>query len=251
MDKFKFFCLFIALSFGFQTIHAQEHKHAALTGKEKRITIHPQRSTFTYTLNVVVTNCEIDGNIYVDCGNGTGQSVATYHVICENGQWIWGCGGGCYENGGGRDLFYNCGITQQELLDLVLMIHDADTCCRGNGSGGHPCDTTTQEIEDIHNYGFCHKIDIVCCGNAMKIIYKQYNCDQEDEIISLDEFWALYDGHGDARAVSSYTVVGVQGNLSEDMRNKILNKIFVGGALPCSYSNNTNTNTNKDNHEDN
>lgn len=235
MYKFKFLSLCVVFLLGFQTIRAQENKHDALTGKEKRITIQPQRSTFTYTLNVVVTNCEIDGNIYVDCENETGQSVATYHVICENGQWKWGCGGSCYEQGGGRDLFDNCGITQQELLNLVLVIHDADTCCRGSGVGGHPCDTTTREIEDIHTYGFCHKIDVVCCGNAMKIIYKQFNCDQEDEIISLDEFWTLYDGQGSAGASSSYTIVGVQGNLSEDMRNKILNAVLNNNnGNPCN-----------------
>ena len=241
MNFFKLFCLLGVLTLGFQTIHAQEHKHAGLTGKEKTIVIQPTRLNHGYTLRVVVNNCEIDGNIYVDCGSND-SSMATYHVICVNGQWVWGCGGFCYEHGGGQDLFDNCNITQQDLLDLVLMIHDADTCCRGTGPGSNPCDTTTQEIEGITDYVFCQKIDVVCCGNAMKIIYTIYNCEDENEIISLDEFWALYDGQGATNTTSSYTIVGVQGSLSEGMRNNILNIILQNHSNLCNNSTNNSTN---------
>lgn len=39
MRQIKLLCLLLAL--GFQSIQAQEHKHAGLTGKEKTIVIQP------------------------------------------------------------------------------------------------------------------------------------------------------------------------------------------------------------------
>lgn len=238
MERLKLICLLLALTLCFQNVQAQEFKHAGLTGKEKTIVIQPTRSDFTYTLNVVVNNCEIDGNIYVDCGSDSEPSVATYHVKCENGQWVWGCGGHCYTHGGGLALYENCNITQQDLFDLVLMIHDADTCCRGTGPEGHPCDTMTQNTEDLSEYGICHKIDVVCCGNAMKIIYTQFNCNNQNEIINVDEFWALYDGSGAPNVTSSYAIIGVQGSFSEGMRNRILYKILQDDSNLCDNSTN-------------
>lgn len=238
--QIKLLCLLLAL--GFQSIQAQEHKHAGLTGKEKTIVIQPTRLNYEYTLRVVVTNCEIDGNIYVNCGPN-GQSVATYHVICENGQWVWGCGGYCYEHGGGQALYNNCGITQQDLIDLVLMIHDADTCCRGTGPGSNPCDTTENQILNSSDYSICNRIDIVCCGNALKIIYTIYNCEDENEIISLDEFWALYNGDGITfDNPNDYTIVGILGTFSNGLRSRILAKVLTDNSNPCNIESNSNTN---------
>lgn len=239
MGKFKFLCLFLVLMFGFQTIYAQEHKHAGLTGKEKTIVVKPTRSNFTYTLNVVVTNCEIDGNIFVYCADGD-QIMATYHVVCEDGHWVWGCNEHCYYHGGGYDLFLSCGITQQDLLSLVSMIHDADTCCV-NGSP-NSCDTIRHDITNPSDYGLCNKIEIVCCGNRMKVTYKVFNCRNQNDIISINSFWANYNGQGPTNNVNSYSTVNAQGDLSESMRNRILEGIFqeAAGDSPCSNLNNNN-----------